>query len=154
VVEVMMATLVLMVGFIGLIEAVTVTTNTMEHARRQTLAAQILNHEIEELYLASWSTISGLPTTSTTLTIDSQFAEAREALGDDGSANAVVRFSLSRTVTSPNPVTNVREVNFTVTWVVTTSRRDNSGNRVTFTHTRSSSAWYGRYGLPHSYQQS
>lgn len=149
-----MATLILMVGFIGLIEAVTVTTNSMEHARRQTLATQILSHEIEKLYLESWSTISGLSTSSSILTIDSQFDDARQALGDDRSANAVVRFSLRRSVTNPNPVTNVREVNYTVTWVVTTSRRDAGGNRVTFTHTRSSSAWYGRYGLPLSYQQS
>ncbi|MBM3855138.1 MAG: hypothetical protein FJ399_18620, partial [Verrucomicrobia bacterium] len=73
VVEVMMATLILMVGFIGLIEAVTVASNTMDHARRQALAAQILAHYTEELYLASWSTISGLSTSSTSLTIDSQF---------------------------------------------------------------------------------
>jgi len=153
-VEVMMASLVLMVGFVGLIEAITVTANSQEHARRQTLAVQILNHEIEKLYLLSWGEISALPTTSANLAIDTRFNEARQALGDNLTANTVVRFTLARTMTSPDPVTNVREANFTVTWVVTTSRRDAGGNPVRFTQRRSSSAWYGKYGLPLSYQKS
>ena len=150
----MMAALILVVGFIGLIEAVTLSSTAMDHARRQTLASQIINHEIEELRFASWTTISNLPTTSTVVTIDSQFDQARLALGDDKSAGAIVRFSAARTVTSPNPVTNIREVNFTVTWVVTTSRRTSGGTRLTFTYSRSSSAWYGKDGLNLTYQQS
>lgn len=156
----MMATLILMVGFIGLIEAVTVTTNSMDHGRRQSLASQILAHCTEELYLASWTTISGLSTSSTAVTIDSQFDAARQALGDDllsttfATSAASVRFSLARVAANPDPVTNIREIRFTVTWVVKTSRRDSSGNRITFTHTRSSAAWYGKYGLPLSYRQS
>ena len=154
VVEVMMASLILTVGFIGLIEAVTVSSTAMDLARRQTLATQIINHEIEALYFADWATISALPTASTAITINSQFDEARLALGDDKSAGAIVRYSLARTVTSPNPVTNIREVNFTVTWVVTTSRLTAGGTRLTFTSTRASSAWYGKYGLYLSYRQS
>mgnify|MGYP001583403836 CR=1 FL=1 len=149
----MMATLILMVGFIGLIEAVTVTSNSMDHARRQALATQILAHYTEELYLASWSTISGLSTSSTTVTIDSQFNAARQALGDDLTTAAVVRFTLKRQATNPDPLTNIREINFTVTWVVKTSRVNSSGTRISFTHTRSTSAWYGKYGLPLSYRQ-
>jgi L,D-peptidoglycan transpeptidase YkuD (ErfK/YbiS/YcfS/YnhG family) len=154
VVEVMMATLILMVGFIGLIEAITVTTNAMDHARRQSLATQILAHYTEELYLARWSTISAISTNSTTLTIDSQFNEARQALGDDLTTGAVVRFTLRRQATDPDPLTNVREVKFTVTWVVKTSRTNASGTRISFTHTRSSSAWYGKNGLHLSFNQS
>jgi len=206
VVEVMMATLILMVGFIGLIEAVTVTTNTMEHARRQTLATQIIDHEIEELYVSSynaetstwyssnWAKISALPTTSTTVAIDCQFWPTWVS-GTEYKVNRVVgynaayyrciqantgqlptstaywtavttslttdvvfangaTFTLARTLTNPDPVTNIREANFTVTWVVNTSRRDASGNRVSFTYARSNSAWYGKYGLPLSYRQS
>ncbi len=198
-----MAALVLIVGFIGLIEAVTVTTNSMEHARRQTLATQILNHEIEELYLSSWANITALPawagatpvdSDETALPIDRQFWPAwsgtasyevnsvvthngvwyRSRLGHTGrtppnatywtvvtagAATDIVtvfgaNFTLVRTVTNPDPVANIREVNFTVTWVVKTSRRDTAGNQVTFTHTRSSSAWYGKDGLQLSYRQS
>lgn len=153
-IEVMAAALILVVGFIGLIEAVTLASNTMDHARRQTLATQIINHEIEELRLSSWTTISALPTASTAITIDSRFDPARLALGDDKSGTAVVRFSLARTVTNPDPVTNIREVNFTVTWVVTTSRVGANGNRLTFTFSRANSAWFGKYGLNLTYQQS
>ena len=75
-VEVMMAAVIMMVGFIGLVEAVALATSSMDHARRQTLATQIINHEIEDLFLASWSTIAALPTGSTAITIDSQFHAA------------------------------------------------------------------------------
>lgn len=70
IVEVMMAATILVVGFIGMIEALTITSTQIDSARRQTLANQILNHELEKLRLASWSTLSGLPTASTTLAID------------------------------------------------------------------------------------
>ncbi len=167
-----MATVIMMVGFIGMMEAVAISANTMDHARRQTLATQIINHEIEELFLASWATISALPTASTAITIDSRFADARLAVGDTGTATSIVRFSLARTVTSPDPVTNIREVNFTVTWVVTTGRvgsavsqggrtaataADDYGSnlrRANTTHTRANSVWLGKYGLQLSYPQS
>lgn len=171
-VEVMMATVIMMVGFIGMMEAVAISANTMDHARRQTLATQIINHEIEELFLASWATISALPTASTAVTIDSQFDQARQAVGDFGTAASSVRFSLARTVTSPDPVTNIREVNFTVTWTVSAGRvgsavsqggrttaksvDDFSSNirRANTTHTRANSVWLGKYGLQLSYPQS
>jgi prepilin-type N-terminal cleavage/methylation domain-containing protein len=153
-IEVMAASLILVVGFIGLIKAVALASNTMDHARRQTLATQIIIHQIEDLRLSSWTTVSALPTASTAITIDGQFDQARLALGDDKSATAIVSFSLARTVTNPDPVTNIREVNFTVTWVVTTSRVDANGNRLTFTYTRANSAWFGKYGLNLTYQRS
>ena len=145
-IEVMMAATILVVGFIGLIQAMTVSSSMMDAARRQTLAAQIINHEIERLRFASWSTISGLPTTSTTITIDPQFTPAIAAAG--------AAYSLTRTLTSPDPATNLREVTFTATWVVKTSRRDGSNNLLTFTFTRSNSAYYGKYGLNLTYQRS
>lgn len=153
----MMASVIMLVGLIGLIEAVAVASTTMNHARRVNLATQILNHEIEKLYLSDWTTISGLSTASTAITIDSQFDQARLAVGDDptvAAANAVVRYSMTRTVTNPDPVTNIREINFTVTWVVTTSRLTSGGTRVTFTYTRANSVWVGKYGLQLSYGQS
>jgi len=141
-----MAAVILVIGFIGMIEAVTISSGMMDHARRQTLAAQIINHEIAKLRFADWATISALPTASTAVTIDSQFTTALAASG--------ATFTLARTVTSPDPVTNIRQVNFTVTWVVTTSRLDSFGNRLTFTYRRTNSAWYGKYGLNLSYQRS
>ena len=76
-------------------------------------------------------------------------------MGDDLSGTAVVRFSLARTVTSPDPIPGLlREVNFTVTWIVRTSRRKTDGTLLSFTFTRTNSAWYGKNGLHLSYRSS
>lgn len=145
-VEVMMASVILVVGFMGMIQAVTVTSAMMDTARRQTLGGQIMSHEIEKLRFATWATISGLPTANTAITIDSQFAASIAASGAD--------YTLARTLTSPDPATNLREVNFTVTWVVTTSRHKSDGTLLTFTYTRVKSSYFGKYGLNLSYQRS
>lgn len=141
-----MAATLLVVGFIGMIQAVVIGAGMMDNARRQTLAAQILGHEMDELRAASWATINALPTASTTLTIDPQFTPAINASG--------ATFTLTRSVTSPDPATNLREVNFTITWVVKTSRRNPQGSLLTFTFSRSTSGYFGKYGLNLSYQRS
>ncbi len=66
IVDVMMGATILVVGLMGLIQAVTIGSEMLATARRQTLAAQILDHEIEELRFAEWSTITSLPTTPAT----------------------------------------------------------------------------------------
>ncbi|MBP7483613.1 MAG: hypothetical protein KA788_13850 [Lacunisphaera sp.] len=199
IVEVMMAAVILVVGFVGMIEAVTISARMMDAARRQTLATQIINHEIEKLRLAPWVTtngitgISNLATASTDIAIDPTFwpawnsataytanrvvsyngayyrcvtahsnqappnanwtatttAQTTDVVYDQGAT-----YTLTRTVTSPDPVPDIREVNFTVTWVVNTSRVDSGGAPLTFTFTRANSAWFGKYGLNLSYQRS
>lgn len=201
-----MATLILMVGFIGVIEGVTVAANTLDHGRRQLFATQILAHHTDELYLASWNTISSwsrwassspVAADETRVAIDFQFwppwsgatnyqtnrvvthngASYRSRTGHINqeppnatywtvvssaappSNNDIVTifgatYTLVRTVTNPDPVGNIREVNFTVRWVVKTDRRDANGNQVTFQKQLSTSAWYGKYGLLLSYRQS
>jgi prepilin-type N-terminal cleavage/methylation domain-containing protein len=194
IVEVMMASVILVVGFMGMISAMTATSGMMDHARRQTVAKQMLNREIDALRFASWSTISGLPTASTTMSINTSFwptwsstatysanhvvsyngASYRCILAHSnqtptnttywtsvttGATSDIVNihgasYTLTRSLVSPDPVTNIRCVNYTVTWVATTSRRDSSGNPLTFTYSRTASAWYGKYGLNLSYQRS
>ena len=207
VVEVMMATLILMVGFIGVIEGVTVSANTMDHGRRQLFAAQILAHHTDELYLASWSTISswtrwaatGGPGSSdeTRVAIDYQFwppwsagasyelnrvvtyggawYRCRAAHMNQAPPNATywtvvnsaappsnndivtiygATYTLVRTVTNPDPATDMREVNFTVRWTVNTGRRKADGTPLIYNYARSTAAQYGKYGLVLSYRQS
>jgi prepilin-type N-terminal cleavage/methylation domain-containing protein len=144
-VEVMMASTLLLVGFVGMIGAVTLSANGMDQARRETLAGQILAHEIDKIRLTSWSDISGLTANNTTLTIDSQFTDAVAASG--------ATYVLTRNFTNPNPETNLREVNFTVTWTVKTSRTS-GGQLVTFSYSRRASTYLGKYGLHLSYQRS
>ncbi|MEJ1972725.1 MAG: prepilin-type N-terminal cleavage/methylation domain-containing protein [Lacunisphaera sp.] len=57
IIEVMMAAVILVVGFMGMIQAITIGSEMLATARRQTLAAQIITHEIEQLRLKDWSTV-------------------------------------------------------------------------------------------------
>ena len=144
-----MAAVILVIGFIGMIEAVSLTAGMMDHARRQSLATQILNHEIEKLRFLSWSNgstgINDLAAGPTTITIGNQFTTAIAASG--------ATYTLSRSV-SDVVSGSLREVTFTVTWVVTTSRLKSDGSLFTRTYTRVGSAWFGKYGLNLTYQRS
>ena len=60
-----MASVILVVGFLGMIQAVTIGSEMLATARRQTIAAQILNHEMENLRLQDWATINALAATTT-----------------------------------------------------------------------------------------
>lgn len=66
-IDVMMGSTILVVGLMGLIQAVTIGSEMLATARRQTLAAAILDNEIDLLRMQDWSAISALPTAQTTL---------------------------------------------------------------------------------------
>jgi Tfp pilus assembly protein PilV len=206
-IEVGMASLMLVVAFIGMIEAVIVSSNKMDAARRQTLGFQIMSHHIEKLRLLPWDVtttapnelcINDLPTASTAIAIDcplwpgwlntatyvannvvsyngawyrcilansnqvptntTYWTAVTAGLTTDIVAVSGAAYSLSRSVSNMaydnggNVI--LREVTFTVTWVVKTSRLDSSGNPISFTYTRVNSAWYGKYGLNLTYQRS
>lgn len=160
IVEVMMASVILVVGFIGMIQAVTIGSEMLATARRQTLAAQILNHEMEKLRLASWSTLSALAD-SAAATYDSD----QQSL-DDAIAASGVTFNLARDVSAPT--TDLVEVTLTVTWTkggTTTAASTPTGSwldvisfqretPIARTYTRSSTSWFTKYGLNHAIQRS
>jgi Tfp pilus assembly protein PilV len=220
-IEVMMASLILVVAFIGMIEAMAVTSTTMDHARRQTLAAQIITHETEQLRLENWSTILNLSTNSnwssgtaysvgalvsyqgatyTCITANTNNAPPNAscwaAYMTWSSATSYNRMDLvsyngtwyrciadNSAQTPPNAsywttysgaiantgvdsgaiytvtravsdlTTDLREVSVTVSWVVTTSRKDSSGNPLSFTYSRTGVTYYSKYGLSLSYQR-
>jgi hypothetical protein len=64
-VEVMMAATILVVGFMGVIQAVTIGSELQATARRQTIAALLIAQELELARLESWATLSSLSTTTT-----------------------------------------------------------------------------------------
>ncbi len=143
-----MAAVILVVGFIGMIEAMTLGSAMMDNARRQTLAAQILTHYIEHQRLASvanWSDLTQWPDTMPADLSQDFFHNAIQASG--------ATYTLSRVITTPDPVANLHEVKYTVTWVVKTSRHDAAGNPLSFTFTRSEWAYFGKYGLNLGYQR-
>ena len=64
--EVALAATILLVGFAGMAEALIIGSEMLDTARKQTIAAQIMQSGIEYLRIQPWSTIQGLASTSTT----------------------------------------------------------------------------------------
>jgi hypothetical protein len=157
----MMASVMLVVGFMGMISAITVGSEMLATARRQNIAAQIITHETEKLRLRDWTYISTTLASSAATTYDSDQADIDAAIAASG-----VTFRLATTVATPT--SDLREVTFTVTW--TKSGTSTAANVATGsllqrlslsgfapinrTYTRSSTAYFGKYGLNLNVQRS
>lgn len=159
-----MAAVILVVGFLGMIQAITIGSEMLATARRANLANQIIQHEFEKLRLKTWSEINAplaavATTDYTTLTPDdSHFDAAITASG--------VTFNLTRTVTSMT--TNLYEVSLTITWTksgTTTAATTPTGSwldRLAFgrsspisrTYSRSAVTYLGKNGLNQSFKRS
>jgi prepilin-type N-terminal cleavage/methylation domain-containing protein len=159
--EVMMATTILLVGFIGLMQAITLGSESLDIARRQQVAAQLLNLELERLRGSRWADIAALPATAT-ITIDAAggitgdttafaLSNFTATTADDNTAlsSQARGYTCTLTATRLRPaaataatVTFVKLV-YTVTWV------GNTGS----TYTRQAETYLGRNGLHLSYQQ-
>ncbi len=117
IVEVMMASVILVVGFIGMISALTVGSEMLATARRQNLAVQIINHELEKLRYVDFATIDAYAAGPTALTIDTQFSSSITACGltidNSNAANPYIKLerSMSEVITG-----GMCQVTFTVTW--------------------------------------
>lgn len=164
-----MATVILVVGFVGLIQAVTIGSEMLATSRRQTLAAQIISHEMEKLRYATFATIDAYPAGPTTLTIDSQFSSAITSCGlvTDYSVTTNPYIKLERSVTDMVSG-SLCEVTFTVTW----QKSGTTAAAATLTgswleklslggappirriYIRSGTSYFGKYGLNLSYQRS
>ena len=165
-----MASVILVVGFLGMIQAVTLGSEMLATARRQTIAGQILDHEIGKLRLLPWDVttaapnelcINDLPASLASTAYTSDLAALNTAFAASG-----VTFQLARDVT--DLTTDLREVTFTVTWTkggTTTAANTASGSwleKLSFsgsapiqrTYTRKSTAWFGKYGLNLNVQRS
>jgi prepilin-type N-terminal cleavage/methylation domain-containing protein len=64
IVEVMMAITILLVGFIGMMQAVTIGSEALDTARKQEVANQIVTAELEKLRSGPWTRIAQLPATA------------------------------------------------------------------------------------------
>lgn len=157
-----MAMAVVVVAVVGMMQAVTIGSETLDTARKQQVAAQLVNAEITRLRQGAWSVIANLPAEAT-ITINaaggisgdagsfalSNFTAA--ATDDDTALSAQAGgFSCSLTSTRLRPtgataasVTFVKLV-YTVTWTGNTGR----------THSRRTETYLGMNGLHLSYQQS
>ncbi len=161
-IEVMMATTILLVGFIGMIQAVTIGSESLDTARKQQVANQIVMAEIEKLRGGEWSAVASLPA-SGRITISSagvisgdssNFALANhtaDTSDDDtdlcASARsftcAFVRTYLRPSAAAASTVTYLKLV-YTVGWKTNTGRQQSHQYE----------AYFGENGLHLSYQRS
>lgn len=155
-----MASVILVVGFMGMIQSITIGSEMLATAQRQNLAAQIIGHETEKLRLLNWSAISALSSASAAA-YTSDSAAINAAISSSG-----VTFNLATTVTTLT--TDLREVTFTVTWTKGGSLAAANAATGTWleklsfsgtapiqrTYTRSGTAYFGKYGLNLNVQRS
>jgi Tfp pilus assembly protein PilV len=161
-VEVMMSSVILVVGFTGLIQAITIGSEALDTARKQQVAIQIMDTEIERLRSGDWSRIASLPATATlaispggAITGDTTafaLTNYTTASGDDNTALAAgapgftcsyVRTRLRPASATAATATYVR-VDYTISWTSNTGR----------VYRRTQAAFFGRNGLHLSYQKS
>jgi prepilin-type N-terminal cleavage/methylation domain-containing protein len=161
-VEVMMAATILVVGFIGLIQAVTINSEVLDTARKQQVATQIMDAEIERLRASTWNVISGLPA-SATITINSAgtisgnetafaLSNFTTANGDDNTALASLAkgFTCSYTRAYLRPAGATSSTVTFLSLIYTVSWTSNTGR----TYSRSTLAYFGENGLHLSFQRS
>lgn len=129
-IEVMMAATILLLGIVGMMHAITSGTEMLDTSRKQTLAGQIIQNEIERVRLLKWSEVSSLSANPTTVTLAGVF------IAQDKS------FSCERTVADVK--NDLRKLTFTVTWKSNTHR----------VHTRTGETYIGKNGLSVTYQRS
>jgi Tfp pilus assembly protein PilV len=136
--EVMMGVIVMAFSISTSITVMQTGFRAVDSARNISLAAQIMQSEMEKIRLLDWTAINAYApdpatTTTATLTIDPVFT-----------SNPVVgsRFTLTRTTSTPQ--TNFKKITLNVAWTSLDGRPN----------TRSYTIYYGRYGLYDYYYNS
>lgn len=161
-VEVMMATAILLVGFIGLIQSITIGSDSLDTARKKQVANQIIAAEVEKLRGGAWTAVTGLPA-SATIAISyagvisgdaTQFALSNRtaATGDDNTELAALAkgftCTFTRTYLRPGGATastaTYLKLSYTVSWKSNTGR----------SYDHSVDTYLGMNGLHLSHQQS
>lgn len=161
--------MVLVVGFMGMITALTISSEMLATARRQTLAAQIITSEMDRLRLTAWADLPAAGTRS--LTIDSGFANAISACGLTTSNTPTPSITLSLAVAdldvNSDGVVDFKDVQLSVQWTKSGSNTATATpagswlDKLAFyqpssagrTYTRSMSTLVGRTGLNLSFQR-
>lgn len=151
-IEVALAATILLFGFVGMINAISVGTEMLDTARKQTVAAQIVQVEVDFLRTLDWNSILNLSSTgATALTDQSAYPEFNSSLSLKPKPAAILNadstFQLSRQVSDVHGSgsgATLRGVTVSVTWVGNTGKQ----------HTRSCQAYFGKNGLNVSYQKS
>ncbi|MBL9214761.1 MAG: hypothetical protein JNG83_04720 [Opitutaceae bacterium] len=161
-VEVMMAATILVVGFIGMIQALTIGSEMLDASHKQLVAQQLVDYEVEQLRTSPWDTIAGL-NSSGSITINStgtaisgnttRFALTNftSSTSDDNTTlrAAAPGFTIaySRTYLRPDfassSTVTYLQIDYTVSWTSNTGRA----------YSRTAVAYFAKNGLRLSYQK-
>ncbi len=143
-VEVMVASAVMLMGIVGMIQVIISGTEMLDVSRKQTIAMQIIHGQIDNIRLSSYATVSAL-TTPVTVSVDASSQSSNISSGFVFGSNipAISKdFRCTRTITAVK--TDLKKVTYTVTW------RGNTGR----SYTRTGTTYVGNNGLYVTYQRS
>lgn len=156
-----MAMAVVVVGVVGLMQAVTIGSETLDTTRKQQVAMRLVESELDRLRGGDWTTIANLPA-SATITINPAGAISGDTFyfalsnftataGDDNTALSSLAggFSCSLAATRLRP-TGATTASVTFMKVVYTVTWKSSGGR---SHSRRVETYLGKNGLHLSHQQ-
>ncbi len=152
-IEVLMGAMILVVGFIALIQAITMGSEMIDNARKQQIAQQIIDAEIAHLRLSQWTAVTA-PVNSTTYSIT--INAAGSGIQSEAPTGSAAYFELDANtllmsksngfvvqLTATDVRTDFRQFAYTVTWKSNTGR----------SYSRTGTAYFGRNGLQLSYQK-
>ncbi|HYC70970.1 MAG TPA: prepilin-type N-terminal cleavage/methylation domain-containing protein [Opitutaceae bacterium] len=160
-IEVMMATAIVVVGLAGLMQVAALGIEALDTDRKQQVASELVAAEIARLRAGPWSAIADLPASATLTFADNgslagdttRFAVANytATAADDDSALAAraAGFTCTLTATRLRPVAATASNVTFVKVVYTVSWRSSAGR----SHRRVREAYLGMNGLHLSYQQ-
>lgn len=132
VVEILVATFVMLFGIVSAIIVIQSSLRSLDTARNTTLAAQIIQSEMERIRLLSWSAVNSLPG-SAGINIDDILPADLPSITELRN-----RFAVTRAATDVSgKVGELKMITVTVTWQGIDGQR----------HTRSSSTHYCKEGL-------
>lgn len=103
-VEVMVASVVLIFGIVSAIGAMQAGLKSMDRARKVSLATQILQSEMERLRLKSWTQLEAEQAAGATATFTP----------DNAAGTAAARFTCTRTIASAKA--DMKEITLTAEW--------------------------------------
>jgi hypothetical protein len=175
--DVMMGSVILVVGFIAVVHAVSLGTVMLDTARKTQVAQQIIDAELENLRGNDWTYLSStLPTSPTyvSVTVNADGTDTSDNNGGNGLSdrnyfiltNNASLLALAKNFTvrldayNVTGRANIRRVVVTVTWVTnTTSQTQTSSfdvrtSAVSQSHTCSGELYLAKNGLHLSFQKS
>ena len=113
IVEVMVAAIILVLGISTSLTTVVYGMRAVDTARSSTLAAQIMQSEMENIRLLNWAQLTALPA-SGTVDISSVISSGSSSSLDTTLNNIISKFTCTRTISTPK--TDMREITLTVSW--------------------------------------